>query len=131
MLKKVARLLARLFAATLALLVVTYCALLVVNREDRPPSPDIAALVALQPTTPAIVDEQNAYLYLLGFEAPPGTGPLELGLERHAWMQTADPISTSTPIRSTRAKAWLSLRKSTVFEERARNPRPNVCRSRG
>ena len=84
-----------LFSALLA-----YAVGFVVNLDDQPPSAETKILATLQPSTPAVTDPGNAYLYMLGFAAPPHTDPTVAGLERHTRMvaSTAESASEADPL---------------------------------
>lgn len=67
-----------------------YLAAFVANvRGDRPPSDDALRLSAQYETRPALADDDNAFVYLLGFDAPLSDDPREVGKRRLAWLQTA------------------------------------------
>tara|TARA_R110002096_G_scaffold224082_4_gene413341 strand:+ start:403 stop:705 length:303 start_codon:yes stop_codon:yes gene_type:complete len=80
MLRKSAKKLAWSFGVVLGLGLIAYCAPLLANKEDRPPSMEIDALLASRPSTPAFTDQRNSYLYVLGFAGPPNADPIGLGL---------------------------------------------------
>jgi len=97
--------------------VAAYVVLLLVNREDRPPSADIAAIESILQSGTPVVSQSNSYLYLLGFAAPPESDPMTLGIERHEWMERVrpefegegDPLVDDYNYRSARGEAVTEL----------------------
>ncbi len=94
----------------LALAIVVCIAAIATNWRDEPPSPDSLRLAALYDARPAVADEDNAFVYLLGFDAPLRDDPRTVGARRLAWLQasndatldrTADPQTTKLDYAST------------------------------
>lgn len=94
MVRRLGKALGWLFCGTFTLLLIAYAILYVANLNDQPPIPEIAILKSLQDPDATIVSDENSYLYILGFSAPPDADPMALGLERHAWIQKARPEFT-------------------------------------
>lgn len=65
------------------LLLLAYVVLLVINRSDEPPSDLVVQLEEEAAAKVALFDEGNAYLFMLGFDAPPEGDPLALGKARY------------------------------------------------
>ncbi len=92
---KTFRTLGWLVGIVLCVALLAYALGFVVNLNDQPPSAETKMLATQQPSTPAVTDPGNAYLYILGFAAAPDADPAIAGLERHRWMlaATAEPNS--------------------------------------
>lgn len=67
--------------------VLAFGAFAAINWRDRPPSSDVRALEAAVAARPAVPDADNAYLDVLGLDAPAGIGPRALGLQRRDWLR--------------------------------------------
>jgi hypothetical protein len=74
-------------AAIAAIPALIYLAALAVNWRDQAPSPEALALAADEPGSKSVADENNAYVYLLGFGAPRDVDPLAAGTARAAWLR--------------------------------------------
>jgi hypothetical protein len=83
-------------AALVAIPAVVYVAALLVNRHDRPPSPDALRLAAAYDERPEVALEDNAFVYLLGFGAPLDADPVAIGRQRFAQLQ-ADALPAALP----------------------------------
>jgi hypothetical protein len=75
--------------------VVVYVAAVLVNLHDQQPSPDALHLTAAYDTRPAVTDDDNAFIYLLGIDAPLEEDPRGLGARRLAWLQQASKNDSS------------------------------------
>lgn len=75
------------FGTTLALVVVACVALLLINLEDKPPSKSAVQLEEISASRERFADQDNAYVYLLGFSVGPAEDPEEWGRSRIAWAQ--------------------------------------------
>ena len=64
-----------------------YFAMVLVNLRDEELSPDARALAEYH--KPGVADEQNAYLALVGFDAPTGVNPIDEGARRIAAQNAA------------------------------------------
>lgn len=56
-----------------------YGVMLVINRSDQPPSPSARKITQWIESRPAVADDANAYLYLLGFSIEQNQDPVEWG----------------------------------------------------
>lgn len=81
-----------------ALVVAAYLVFVVINWNDEAPSADAERMVASERDRPAVADEANAYVHLLGLVAAPDTDPVALGRERKAWMEGFDPSSGASGV---------------------------------
>jgi len=77
-------------AGCLGIAALAYAVLLIVNLEDEAPSPAVAELLTHSPEYADAEFDGNAWLYLLGLDAPPDRDPLAFGLPKHRWNQSAD-----------------------------------------
>lgn len=68
-------------------LVAVYLTALAINREDRPPSSEALEMAASLDAMPEVADEDNAYVYMLGFAAPRDADPRRVGGERADWIR--------------------------------------------
>lgn len=87
--RKIGRYLLRACLLSTCLLLLGYGALLAINRHDEPVSTQAQSLIDAYNARSTPADGDNAYLYQLGFSAPPGQAPIELGQHRVAWMRWA------------------------------------------
>ena len=95
--------------------VLMYLVLLVINWRDVGASASALQLADLYRNRPPARDQDNGYVYALGFGSAPGVDPLEMGLKRLAWLQQAedlddlnldlDPLGSPFDYRSTRHPA--------------------------
>lgn len=70
--------------ALAGLLIVTCLAVLGINWRDQPPSEAALQLLKLSASQPAVADQDNAYVYMMGFSADPAQEPQALGARRIA-----------------------------------------------
>lgn len=95
-----------------ALCVVLYLVILAINWRDREPSATALRFEQLYENRPAVPDDRNAYVYVMGFEADVAQNPLEMGQKRIAWMRQAmqerrwqrskDPLRDAPELRAGR-----------------------------
>ncbi len=79
--------LAWLAAGLVALVVVLYVAAVVINRHDEPLSESARRFSELYRNQPSVADEENAFVYVMGFEAAAGEDPYAMGLRRIDWLR--------------------------------------------
>jgi hypothetical protein len=77
--------LAVLFAAGIALAMLTYYIIVVVNWSDREPTALAKQWRERYDNRTAIADSDNAYVYAMAFAVPDGQDPTKRGLQRIAW----------------------------------------------
>jgi len=65
-------------------------ALLAINWRDRPPSDAALKFAALYKDRPQVPDNDNGYVYALGFGVAPDADPRQAGLARSAWLRSLD-----------------------------------------
>jgi len=79
--------------ALAGLLIVAYLVLVGINWRDQPPSQAATRLMKLSASQSArqlaIADQDNAYVYMMGFSADPAQEPQALGVKRIALAQAA------------------------------------------
>jgi hypothetical protein len=84
------------------LVVATYLIAVAINWHDREPSAVAAHFANAYRDRPAIADENNAFVYAMGFAVVPGENPQQVGLKRLAWMwessRLVPPYSTPDPL---------------------------------
>jgi hypothetical protein len=93
MLRKTIEILAWIVGGLAGLVVAIYVAALAVNWRDQPPSPEAVKLAASYETRPALADDANAFIYLLGFDAALGDDPPAVGARRLAWLRSTNDVS--------------------------------------
>lgn len=112
MLRKILVALGWAAGALVAIFVVLYLVILAVNWRDAEPSSAALRMADFHRNRPAVRDEDNAYIYVMGFDVAPGESPLEMGRQRIDWLQrsegigeldlAADPLGERTEDRATR-----------------------------
>jgi len=85
--RKTLRVILWTIATIAAIPVLIYLAALAVNWRDQAPSRDALAFAADEPGSKSVEDENNAYVYLLGFGAPRDVDPQAAGTARAAWLR--------------------------------------------
>ena len=93
MLRKAFKTLACVIGGLVGLVAAIYIAALVVNWRDQPPSAVALNLAASYETRPSLSDSHNAFVYLLGFDAPLGDDPRVVGARRLAWLKSTNDLS--------------------------------------
>ena len=76
-----------LLAGSVALVVTLYLVAVAINWNDQPPSADARAFAAALDDLPPVADEDNGYVYLLGFGARRDADPLQVGTARAEWIR--------------------------------------------
>jgi len=85
---RVLKFISRGVLAIFGLAVLLYLILLAGNWNDQPPSAAARRLDAIIAARPQVPARENAIVYLLGFNAPAGQDPYEIGARRLAWLET-------------------------------------------
>ena len=103
MLRKTLKACAWTVGTLIALAVAIYVAAVAVNWRDQPPSPDALRLAASYEARPPLSNDDNAFIYLLGFDAPLGDDPPEVGARRLTWLRSIGerPIDTGDDPQTT------------------------------
>jgi hypothetical protein len=84
---KFLRVLAKGLGGVVAIVVLLYLVAVVINWRDEPPSESARRLAQVIDGRPAVPAAENAVVYLLGFTAPAGIDPVEIGARRLAWIE--------------------------------------------
>ncbi|HEV8331698.1 MAG TPA: hypothetical protein VGQ22_09800 [Steroidobacteraceae bacterium] len=71
----------------IALAVLLYLVVVLVNWNDRKPSPVAERMMQEYQSRPPVADAENGYVYAMGFAAAPEQDPLQMGVLRVAWMK--------------------------------------------
>jgi hypothetical protein len=110
--RRILRISAWILGSVVALSVAAYGILVAINWRDQAPSDAALRLTKAYLERPRIADEDNAFVYVMGFGVAPGESPQIMGARRIAWMhQTAaetpgnaqgDPLGTPPDIRKHR-----------------------------
>jgi len=94
-------LLLKILAGLLLLIAGLVLAVAVVNRKDEAPSAAAQAMKRIVEARESVADGDNAYVYILGFDAPDDSDALASGHERVEWlrkfMATAGPYQFPNP----------------------------------
>jgi hypothetical protein len=77
----------RILLGVLAIPVLLYLVALGINWRDQPPSASVTKLHSLLEGRAPVADDENGYIYVLGFAAEGDTDPEELGRRRVAWLR--------------------------------------------
>lgn len=100
-----------LIGGVLAIPVIFYVALLLINWRDQPPSEAALRLAADYSNRPTIPDADNGYVYVMGFSVAPDADPREAGLQRIEWIRTLPP-DVKYPPSGDPAVAFVEYRSS-------------------
>lgn len=76
-------------ALVLGLALIAYISLLIINWHDEAPQAAAIELEGIYAARPVPTDEDNAYVYLMGYSALPDQSPIEVGLKRIASQREA------------------------------------------
>jgi hypothetical protein len=91
MLRRILKIIGWIAGGTLGLGVALYLIAIAINWRDREPSAAAVQFTNLYRERPSVADEDNAFIYAMGFAVEPGTNPLKIGLKRVAWSGIAAP----------------------------------------
>lgn len=100
-------------ASLLGFGIAAYLVVVAINWRDRGPSEAAIRLSTAHRDRPALADEDNAFIYVLGFAALPADDPQLVGSRRAAWIQrdlevtsaASDPLGTPPDYREARHPA--------------------------
>lgn len=87
MIRRILKIGAWIVGSALAFCVAGYALAVAINLRDREPSEAAIRLTQAYRGRPALADDDNAYVYAMGFEVAPGDSPGAMGARRIAWMQ--------------------------------------------
>lgn len=100
-----------------------------INRNDQPPSEAALRMQAAWDNRLEVADEDNAYVYFMGFSVPPTESPMEWGKKRIEWARQAVDSATVavkekppgevyqyTQVRSDNVQALVDVCRNPVTE---------------
>jgi hypothetical protein len=87
MLRKTLRVLAWVVGGLAATCVALYVVAIAVNWRDAEPSAQAVHMADSYRDRPAVRDEDNAFIFVMGFKVAPGESPHAMGLTRLAWLR--------------------------------------------
>jgi hypothetical protein len=111
---KFLRILLFLVAGFLLLCLLLLVVVLFLNRHDQPPSASATRFDQLVAQRPEVPDSDNAYVYILGFDAPADADPREIGARRRQWLETYS--DTADAAKNDPLAEPLILRRATSAE---------------
>jgi hypothetical protein len=75
--------------------IAAYGTAVAINWQDQEPSDAALQFAESYRNRPALADEHNAFIYVMGFTVPPGADPRSMGLKRVAWIQRRQETGAS------------------------------------
>lgn len=90
MVRKILVVLAWVVGGLVGLCVLLYLVALAVNWRDVEPSAAALQMADLYRNRPAVRDEDNGFIYMMGFDVGPGEDPTAMGLRRVEWLRKAE-----------------------------------------
>jgi hypothetical protein len=75
---------------TVGLVIVLYVIAVTINWRDREPSAAAVRFTNFYNQRPVVSDQDNAYIYSMGFSVAPGEDPGQMGSRRVAWMRESN-----------------------------------------
>lgn len=87
MLRKTLKVLAWVVGGLAALCLALYLVIIAINWRDAEPSAKAKRMAASYRDRPAVRDEDNAFIFVMGFAVAPGESPHAMGLKRLAWLR--------------------------------------------
>lgn len=85
--KRILKWSAWLVGGVLALPVVLYLVVLLINLRDRPPSEFALRMESTYRHRPTVADSDNAFIYVMGFSVAQDADPYAMGLRRVEWLR--------------------------------------------
>ncbi len=79
--KRIVKWMAWAGASACLLVLLAYLALLFVNRRDEPPSAAVVRFEALSRNLAPVPEQDNGFIYFMGFAVPPPSDPMDVGLQ--------------------------------------------------
>ena len=89
MIQKTLKIIGWIIAGTVGFVVAVYLIILAINWRDRAPSAEAVQLAESFRNRPALADEDNAFVYAMGFGVAPADDPYQMGLKRLAWLYSS------------------------------------------
>ena len=110
LIKRIGVLFGWIVGGTFAAVLLVYVILIIINWRDQPPSASTIKLMQLYQDRHIVPDDDNAYVFMLGFSSAPDASPMHVGRDRKAWIREAladpaidtdtDPLATDFDYRS-------------------------------
>lgn len=115
MTRKILKIIGWIVAGTVGLGVALYLILVAINWRDQAPSAAAVQLAEAYRNRPELADDDNAFIYTMGFGVAPASDPYEMGLKRLAWLRdsnssgrvndTRDPLGKQPDYKAMRPAA--------------------------
>jgi hypothetical protein len=106
MIRRIFKIIGWIAGSTLGLGVSLYLIAVAINWRDRAPSAAAVHFTNLYRDRPTVADEDNAFIYVMGFDVAPEESPRQLGMKRIAWMQDSSPAANVNARRDPRYKRF-------------------------
>lgn len=94
MIRKILKVVGWIVAGTLGLVVAVYLVAVAINWRDRSPSADAIDLENLYRRSPVVADDENAFIYVMGFNVEPQGNPYQMGLKRVTWLRESKRLGS-------------------------------------
>ena len=92
MFTKIAKVVGWIVAGIVALVVLLYLGVVAINWRDKEPSEAAVRFESLHRDRPAVADQDNAYIYMMGLGAAPSEDAYQVGLRRKVWLEMSRPL---------------------------------------
>jgi len=97
MIRKILKAIGWIVTVVAGLGIAIYLIALAINWSDQDPSAAAVELANLYRDRPRITDEDNGFIYVMGFAVAVGDDPYQMGLKRVAWLQKSNPLVPLDP----------------------------------
>jgi len=88
--RKILKVIGWTVAVIVGLGVAVYLIAVAINWRDQEPSAAAIQIVSLYRDRPALADEANAFIYVMGFSVAPHESPYRMGLRRTRWLEESN-----------------------------------------
>src|SRR5438105_1712848 len=92
MIRKTLKIIGWTAAGVMALGVALYLTVVAINWRDQERSSEAVQLANLYRDRPAVPDEDNAFIYVMGFAVAPDNDPYQMGVRRLAWLKDSSQL---------------------------------------
>jgi hypothetical protein len=106
MTRKILRAIGWVVGGLVALTVALYLMAVVINWRDQEPSAAAVRFESLYRDRPAVADDDNAFIDVMGFDVAPGEDVHQMGLKRLAWMREANGPAMLDPAKDPLGKPF-------------------------
>lgn len=117
MLGKSLNILAKFLVVIFSLLIVYVVAVVIINLRDKPPSATVVEFEQAWNNRAAVADNDNGYLFLLGFDVAETEDPKAIGLERVEWSQQVISSSSEENLEFPQASYFVQENLPAEFAE--------------